>query len=83
VFSFVFDSSTTPAQAEAFVDQLRLFKIGYSWGGVTSLVVLYTDIERPGPSRNGRLVRLNIGLEEPVDLIEDLAQALAGIAARK
>jgi cystathionine beta-lyase len=83
VFSFVFDSSSTPAQAEAFVDKLRLFKIGYSWGGVTSLVVLYTDIERPGPSRNGRLVRLNIGLEEPVDLIEDLAQALAGIAARK
>jgi len=83
VFSFVFDSSISPAQAEAFVDKLRLFKIGYSWGGVTSLVVLYTDIERPGPSRNGRLVRLNIGLEEPVDLIDDLMQALAGITAHK
>ena len=42
----------------------RLFKIGYSWGGVASLVMAYPN--HPG------LVRLNIGLEDPADLIADL-----------
>ena len=66
-----------PAQVERFVDGLKLFKIGYSWGGVTSLVMAYPHLRRPNPVDGPRLVRLNIGLEHPADLIIDLEQAIA------
>jgi len=61
-----------------FVDGLRLFRIGFSWGGVTSLVMAYPGMSRLDASRRARLVRLNVGLEEPADLIADLQQALEG-----
>lgn len=75
--SFRLSSSAPREQVDRFVDALRLFRIGYSWGGPTSLVVPYDlDSMRPhdGPSR-GMLVRLSIGLEDPRDLISDLSQA--------
>jgi cystathionine beta-lyase len=55
---------------------LNIFKIGLSWGGVTSLAVVYPDLDRPGQDFGGRLVRLNIGLENSDDLISDLQQAI-------
>jgi cystathionine beta-lyase len=64
-------------QVEDFVDGLQLFKLGYSWGGANSLVMTYRDLRRPSPDIGPLLVRLNIGLEDPQDLIEDLEQALA------
>ena len=78
IFSVVFAERFSAAQIVAFADRLTLFKAGYSWGGVTSLVVVYPNLDRPGPGHGcgGRLVRLNIGLEESSDLIEDLARAL-------
>ena len=76
VFSFLFKDHVTPEQSEAFLNALNIFRIGLSWGGVTSLAVIYPDLERPGKDFGGRLVRLNIGLEHPADLIEDLHQAL-------
>jgi cystathionine beta-lyase len=76
VFSIVFDERFTTDQVFAFVDRLTLFKIGFSWGGVTSLVVVYPNIDRPGQNYGGRLVRLNVGLEEPSDLITDLDRSL-------
>lgn len=76
VFSIVFDRRYSAAQVAAFADRLDLFKIGFSWGGVTSLVVVYPNLERPGKNYGGRLVRFNIGLEEPSDLIADIAQSL-------
>ena len=79
VFSFVFKDSVTGEQAITFLDALRLFKIGLSWGGVNSLAVVYPQVDRPDTDYGGRLVRLNIGLESPRDLIDDLAQALAVI----
>jgi len=77
VFSIVFDERFTPAEVIGFVDRLTLFKIGFSWGGVTSLVVVYPNLDRPGQNYGGRLVRLNVGLEESSDLIADLNQALS------
>jgi cystathionine beta-lyase len=61
------------------VDALRRFGIGFSWGGYESLA-LPIDPERcrtavPWPSP-GAMIRLQIGLEDPDDLIADLAQAL-------
>ncbi len=78
VFSIVFKPGPTQEQVFAFVDALQLFKVGYSWAGVTSLAVAY-DIGRiPGrPSYDHRIVRLSIGLETTEDLLGDLEQALS------
>jgi cystathionine beta-lyase len=76
IFSIVFAPLVPLAAVEAFADGLRLFKTGYSWGGVTSLVMTYPQLARPGRDFGGRLVRLNIGLEEPADLIDDLSRSL-------
>ena len=78
LFSVIFDPAYTEEQTDRFVDSLKLFKIGYSWGGAHSLVMPY----RVGSIRNswekqGILVRLNVGLEDPRDLIADIEQALA------
>ena len=81
IFSIVFEQRFTAAQVMAFADRLTLFKIGFSWGGVTSLVVVYPNLDRPGSHYAGRLVRLNIGLEETSDLIFDLTQALDAMDA--
>ncbi|QOF75105.1 cystathionine beta-lyase (plasmid) [Aminobacter sp. SR38] len=75
VFSFLFRTGISAKQVEYFVNGLNLFKIGLSWGGVTSLAVVYPALDRPGKNYGGRLVRLNVGLEEPLDLINDLEQA--------
>ena len=75
VFSVIF-GHWTRAQVERFVDALELFKIGYSWGGANSLVMTYAGLKRPTTDTGPLLVRLNVGLEDPQDLIEDLEQAL-------
>ena len=77
LFSIVLKKQYTREQVHAFVDALKLFKIGYSWGGVTSLVMTY-DLQSPKrPAYGHRIVRLYTGLEEIGDLKADLAQALA------
>ena len=83
LFSVLFDARYSAAQVDAFVDALRLFKIGYSWAGPVSLVVPYDLAQlRPGSGgQAGQLVRLSIGLEEPAALQADLAQALVSFAA--
>lgn len=67
-------------QVVRFVDSLKLFGIGYSWGGAHSLVFTYADLTRPTPELGPKLVRLNIGVEDVDDLIADLDQALAAAA---
>ena len=72
----------TPQQVDAFVDALRLFRIGWSWGGPISLAVPYraeTIRDLPTPYR-GTLVRFSLGLEAVDDLIADAAQALEALA---
>jgi cysteine-S-conjugate beta-lyase len=76
VFSILFDKRISADNVRHFADSLNLFKIGVSWGGVTSLVVHYPNLDRPDKNYGGRLVRLNVGLEDPSDLIADLDQAL-------
>ncbi len=64
-----------------FVNSLKLFGYGYSWGGFESLA-LQQDLRELGNrnylglSKNEHLVRLHIGLEDPNDLIKDLRVAL-------
>jgi cystathionine beta-lyase len=80
LFSVVFDERFTPAQVDAFVDALRLFKIGYSWAGPVSLVVPYDLAQmRAKPAWRGTLVRFSTGFEAAADLIDDCTQALTAI----
>ncbi|WP_339727947.1 cystathionine beta-lyase [uncultured Psychrobacter sp.] len=79
VFSFIFKDYVSALQVENFINSLALFKIGMSWGGVTSLALVYPSIERPNKDYEGRLVRLNIGLENTDDLISDLQQAMQSV----
>lgn len=58
-------------------DSLKLFKIGFSWGGVTSLAVPFFDLSREHAPKTERLVRFNIGLERTDDLISDLEVAFS------
>ncbi len=82
LFSVLFDPSFTEAQTDRFVDSLRLFGIGFSWGGTHSLAVPYRiqGMRRDWPDA-GILVRFNIGLEDPADLIADLERAFATLPA--
>jgi cystathionine beta-lyase len=83
LFSVMFDERYGSAQVDAFVDALRLFRIGYSWAGPVSLVVPYSvSALRPGVAGErehlrGHLVRFSLGLEAVHDLQADIEQALA------
>lgn len=81
LFSVVFDARYSAAQVDAFVDALRLFRIGFSWAGPVSLVVPYElRSMRAAPAWPGTLVRFSLGLEAVQDLIADSAQALTALA---
>ncbi len=79
--SFKFDTDS----ARRFVNALRLFGIGYSWGGFESLVQLIDPSALKGhsywPNDGQPVVRLHVGLESAEDLIADMAQALDAAAA--
>ena len=79
LMTLVFDPAIGPDRIDRFVDDLRLFGIGWSWAGPMSLAVPYRpDSGRVG-AYAGTLVRLSIGLEDADDLIRDLERALAGL----
>jgi cystathionine beta-lyase len=74
-----------PAEASAaFLDALKIFGLGFSWGGFESLAI---DCDPQLKVRNlrreygGGLVRLHIGLEDPADLVVDLERALTAFRA--
>ncbi len=80
LFSVMLDARFTQEQTDAFCDALKLFRLGYSWGGPISLVVPY-DLAGmrtgwPGHLLPGTLVRFAVGLESVTDLQADIAQAL-------
>jgi len=80
LFSVVFQERYTTAQVDAFVDALRLYKIGYSWAGPVSLAVPYQlSAMRTSPRWRGTLVRFSIGLEAVQDLLADARQALGAL----
>lgn len=84
LFSIVFKAQYTTVQVDAFCDALKLFKLGYSWGGHLSLVVPY-DIPSMRDATvahwpyRGTLVRFSIGLEDVRDLQADMAQAMGAL----
>ena len=84
LFSVIIDERHAQAQVDAFCDALRLFRLGYSWGGPISLVVPYelASMRQAWPAHlaRGTLVRFCIGLEDVQDLQNDIAQALQHLA---
>jgi cystathionine beta-lyase len=81
LFSIMLDPKYSKEQVDAFCDALKLFKLGFSWGGPVSLVVPY-DVKSirsgtvPDTLKSGHLVRFSIGLEAVADLQTDLVQAM-------
>lgn len=73
LFSVILKSKSETAVA-AMLDHMQLFGLGFSWGGFESLIIPFTPKRTatkwtaPGPC-----IRLQIGLEDPADLIADLA----------
>jgi len=76
LFSFELKNPDKAVRAK-FVDALRLFGIGYSWGGYESLVLPVDPVRTVSKPPAANLVRLHIGLEDADDLIADLEAAFA------
>lgn len=77
LFSVMFDARFSEAQTDHFVNSLKLFKIGFSWGGSHSLCVPYRIASmRTNWKEPGTLVRFNVGLEDINDLIADVERAM-------
>ncbi|MGA9795696.1 MAG: cystathionine beta-lyase [Rhizomicrobium sp.] len=78
--SGLFGMELKPVAAEkfaAFMDNLKLFGMGFSWGGYESLIVPSHIHRTVAPFQaNGPVVRIHAGLENADDLIADLEEAL-------
>ncbi|MDO6964019.1 cystathionine beta-lyase [Rhizobium alvei] len=88
VFSFILkspDASSYKLRSHAFLDALKLFGLGYSWGGYESLAVPVNlgDRKLSKPTVEGPVIRLQIGLEDAVDLKRDLEAGFAAAAEAK
>ena len=84
LFSFTLTPGPQSA-VNAFLDALKLFGLGFSWGGFESLAISCDTQFRTREFQRdygGPMIRLHIGLETPADLIADLGQALDVYAAR-
>nr|WP_070959589.1 cystathionine beta-lyase [Hyphomonas sp. Mor2] len=83
LFGFVF-KDIPEAALDRFLEAMKLFGMGFSWGGYESLLIPCDDQldridgdrihDRPGP-----LIRVHVGLEDPDDLITDLEQAFSAM----
>ena len=76
LFSFELKDAGAANRA-GFIDSLKLFGIGFSWGGYESLVLPADPVRKVSEAPAPNLVRLQIGLEDPDDLIADIAAAFA------
>ena len=77
LFSFVLDGDV--AAAARFLNALEIFGLGYSWAGFESLAVIpdFSDRQVAHGPTDGTAIRLQIGLEDPGDLIADLERGFA------
>ena len=75
LFSFELKGADANRRA-VFVDSLKLFGIGFSWGGYESLALPVDPVRTASQAPAPNLVRLHVGLEDADDLIADLEAAL-------
>jgi cysteine-S-conjugate beta-lyase len=82
LFGFVLKPAPQTA-VNAFLDALKLFGLGFSWGGFESLAIWcdpQLKVRRFDRDYGGPLIRLHVGLENPADLIADLRKGLDAYA---
>src|SRR5262249_25426395 len=77
LFSFALKEQTKEA-THRFLDSLKLFGQGVSWGGHESLAIGGTMFGND-PFRPEWLIRLHMGLESTDDLLADLTQGLEAV----
>ena len=78
LFGFVLKPANQAA-VDGFLDALKIFGLGFSWGGFESLAIACDEqlkVRLKPPTYGGPLMRLHIGLEHPDDLIADLRVGL-------
>ena len=76
LFSIVLKKQYEKDQVAKMLDNMSIFKMGYSWGGFESLIVPY-DTKPPrsaNPWTDGQLIRIHAGLEAIEDMIEDFSE---------
>ena len=85
LFSIVL-KPTSDKSVHAFMNELSLFGMGFSWGGFESLVILFDCSEYRTATKwapGGPTLRLHIGLEDPDDLIADLERGFEALGQAK
>jgi cystathionine beta-lyase len=87
LFGFVLNPAPAAA-VNAMVEAMRLFGMGFSWGGYESLLIPCDDqLERSQgdwtETRAGPLLRIHVGLEAPSDLKADLQTAFSALRTAK
>ncbi len=73
------------ARVDAMLDGMQLFGMGWSWGGFESLIIpIFPELVQTATKwdAGGPCLRVAIGLEDPGDLIEDLAEGFARLAQK-
>jgi len=74
---------TSEQSVHAFLNELTLFGLGYSWGGFESLVILFDCTDYRTATKwapGGPTIRFHIGLEDPEDLLADLERGFGAMA---
>ena len=82
LFSIVLKPASEKA-VHAFLNELTLFGLGYSWGGFESLAILFDCTDYRTATKwapGGPSIRFHIGLEDPDDLIADLERGFKALA---
>jgi cystathionine beta-lyase len=85
LFSVVLKPASDAA-IRAFLDALKLFGLGYSWGGFESLVIPFDCTKCRTATQwapGGPTLRFHVGLEDTADLIADLERGFAALSAAK
>ncbi|WP_321366037.1 cystathionine beta-lyase [uncultured Desulfuromusa sp.] len=81
LFAFTFAEEQSSEKLAAFIDSLQLFGIGYSWGGFRSLITAARYNRSQASEYAGKtVIRLNIGLEDPADIMNDLKSSFESMA---
>lgn len=83
LFGFVLKENFDRENVRAMLDDMKLFKMGYSWGGFESLIVPYgtTPPRSAQPWALGQLIRVHAGLEAVEDLLADLEEGFVRLNA--
>jgi cystathionine beta-lyase len=87
LFSFLLDAESI-AELDTFISGLKLFQLGFSWGGFESLLIPCDDqLKRMKSdwttSKKGYLIRVHAGLEDASDLVADLQGAFETMTGEK